>query len=387
MRKIIPVVVAGAVAVVASGGTFAYASADKQVELSVDGQQQSVQTFSRTVGGLLESRGIKLGPHDQVAPAADSKLSEGSAIAVRYGRQVTVNLDGQKKTFWTTARSVSDAMTVAGIDADGAKLSTSRSEGIGRKGLTFTVDTPKTITFSVAGKKKTITTTAATVGQALDAADIKLGADDKISAQLDDALDESKTITVTTYATKTITKTNAVDFDTSYQKTKKLERGETKTKVDGVKGERTKTYEITLVNGKREGHAKLISTKITKKPVTQVVLQGTKKPKADSSDSSGGSGSSGSSSNSGGSGGNAKAVASGSVWDRIAQCESGGNWHINTGNGFYGGLQFTLSTWHAYGGTGMPNNASREEQIAVAEKVQAAQGWGAWPVCSGKAGV
>lgn len=73
-------------------------------------------------------------------------------------------------------------------------------------------------------------------------------------------------------------------------------------------------------------------------------------------------------------------------WDAIAQCESGGNWSINTGNGFYGGLQFTLSTWHAYGGSGMPNNASRSEQIRIAEKVLAGQGIGAWPVCGARGG-
>lgn len=80
-------------------------------------------------------------------------------------------------------------------------------------------------------------------------------------------------------------------------------------------------------------------------------------------------------------------VSSGSVWDRIAACESGGNWAINTGNGFYGGLQFTLSSWRAAGGSGMPNQASRDEQIARAQKLQAMQGWGAWPVCSIKAGM
>jgi Transglycosylase-like domain len=74
-------------------------------------------------------------------------------------------------------------------------------------------------------------------------------------------------------------------------------------------------------------------------------------------------------------------------WDAIAACESGGNWSINTGNGFYGGLQFTLSTWHAYGGSGMPNHASRSRQIAVAKKVQASQGWGAWPACTAKLGI
>jgi hypothetical protein len=68
-------------------------------------------------------------------------------------------------------------------------------------------------------------------------------------------------------------------------------------------------------------------------------------------------------------------------WDAIAQCESGGNWAINTGNGYYGGLQFTLSTWRANGGTGMPQDASRDTQVAVAERVVATQGIGAWPVC------
>jgi LysM repeat protein len=79
-------------------------------------------------------------------------------------------------------------------------------------------------------------------------------------------------------------------------------------------------------------------------------------------------------------------AASTSLWDRVAACESGGNWSIDTGNGYYGGLQFSLSTWHAYGGSGNPADASKSTQIAVAEKVLAGQGWGAWPVCSVKAG-
>ena len=77
---------------------------------------------------------------------------------------------------------------------------------------------------------------------------------------------------------------------------------------------------------------------------------------------------------------------SGVNWDAIAKCESGGNWAINTGNGFYGGLQFSPATWTANGGTGMPNQASREEQIRVAENVYKTQGIGAWPTCGAKAG-
>ncbi|MEV6830162.1 transglycosylase family protein [Amycolatopsis sp. NPDC051102] len=78
--------------------------------------------------------------------------------------------------------------------------------------------------------------------------------------------------------------------------------------------------------------------------------------------------------------------ASATNWDAIAQCESSGNWNTNTGNGYYGGLQFTQSTWKAYGGSGSAANASREEQIAVAERVLQGQGIGAWPVCGKKGG-
>lgn len=74
-------------------------------------------------------------------------------------------------------------------------------------------------------------------------------------------------------------------------------------------------------------------------------------------------------------------------WDAVAACESGGNWHANTGNGYYGGLQFSPSTWHANGGHGSPAAASREEQIRVARNVLASQGIGAWPVCGRRAGV
>jgi hypothetical protein len=83
----------------------------------------------------------------------------------------------------------------------------------------------------------------------------------------------------------------------------------------------------------------------------------------------------------------APTATSASTWDALAQCESGGNWSTNTGNGFSGGLQFTPTTWAAFGGTGSPADATREQQIAVAENVQASQGWGAWPACAAKLGL
>jgi hypothetical protein len=78
------------------------------------------------------------------------------------------------------------------------------------------------------------------------------------------------------------------------------------------------------------------------------------------------------------------------VWDELARCESSGNWHINTGNGYYGGLQFWQPTWEGFGGTAFAPRAdlaSREQQIVVAERVLAVQGWNAWPACSRKIGL
>ena len=97
-------------------------------------------------------------------------------------------------------------------------------------------------------------------------------------------------------------------------------------------------------------------------------------------------------SGSSGSGGQAESTPASSgggsgVWDQLAECESGGNWSISTGNGYYGGLQFSQSSWNAAGGSGNPANASREEQIRVAENLQASQGWGAWPACSSQLGL
>jgi LysM repeat protein len=79
--------------------------------------------------------------------------------------------------------------------------------------------------------------------------------------------------------------------------------------------------------------------------------------------------------------------ASGDVWDRLAQCEAGGNWARNSGNGYYGGLQFSLGTWQAVGGSGYPHQASREEQIARGQMLQARSGWGQWPACTAKLGL
>ena len=83
----------------------------------------------------------------------------------------------------------------------------------------------------------------------------------------------------------------------------------------------------------------------------------------------------------------APVASASSDWDRLAECESNGNWSINTGNGYYGGLQFSQQSWQAVGGSGLPSNASKSEQIQRAEQLRQIQGWGAWPACSAQLGL
>jgi resuscitation-promoting factor RpfB len=368
VRKIIPVVAAGATALALAGTTFGYASLNKSVTLSVDGQTTEVRTSAGTVAALLRSRGIEVNGHDVVAPNLDAKVQDGTRVAVKFGRQVTFTVDGAAQTIWTTATTVDDALAALGMSLTGAELSTSRSSGIGRQGLTIVIATQKKIIIIDAGKKRTITTTGQTLADALAAAKIKVDADDELSASPKTRLVDGAKFTFTDVEISSKTKKLKVDFDTVRKESSKLKKGVTKIDTPGERGVRAVTYKIVRHNDEIVKRAK-IKSKLINKPVTEVILVGTKKTTTAKKSSSGSS------------------TPSGSVWDKLAQCESGGNWSINTGNGYYGGLQFSLSTWRAYGGSGMPNKASREQQIAIAKKLQADAGWGAWPACSSKLGL
>jgi uncharacterized protein YabE (DUF348 family) len=367
VRKIIPVVAAGATTLALAGTTFGYANLNKSVTLSVDGQTSQVRTSADTVSALLKSEGIEVSNNDVVAPNLEQKVEDGTRVAVKFGRKVTFTIDGAEQTIWTTATTVDEALAALTVDLGGAELSTSRSSGIGREGLAIIIATEKSVVIVDAGKKRTVTTTGQTLDDALAAAKITVDHDDKLSASPNARLVDGAKFTFTRVDIKSKTKKVKVDHDTTRKKTSRLNKGVTKIDTRGVSGIRAVTYELVRHNGELVRRTK-IKSKLIKKPVTEVILVGTKTAKKSSGSSS-------------------SSTPSGSVWDKLAQCESGGNWSINTGNGYYGGLQFSLSTWRAYGGKGYPHQASRDEQIRIAKKLQAAAGWGSWPACSSKLGL
>ena len=243
---------------------------------------------------------------------------------------------------------------------------------------------PQVVEITVADETKEVLTSGGTVQDVLNNAGVEVGEDDKVSPKLDQNINDDTAITVTIVEKTEVTEEETVEFETTTKNDSSLEKGKTKTDTEGVNGTANVTYEIVTENGE-EVEKTEISREVTKEPTNEVILRGTKEPEpepeasSDSSESSGGN-----------TGASAPSVPSGSVWDRLAQCESGGNWSINTGNGYYGGLQFSASTWSGYGGgqyAPTADKATRAQQIAIAEKVRAGQSWGAWPSCTSQLGI
>ena len=349
------------------GGGVAYVTFDNAVALSVDGTTETVHTFGDDVEAVLADRGIEVSEHDEVVPSLDSAVEDGTEISVRYGREVTVTLDGVDKTVWTTALSVDEALSDLGIRHDGADVSVARSLGIGRAGLDFEVRTPKTINLVADGAAEPVETTALTVREALDEAGVTLGERDIVTPALESQLAEAATVNVIRVTVETATVDATVAHETTEKEDDTLEAGSKKVEVEGKDGTVEQVVETTYYDGKVH-RSKVLSETVTAAPVNEVVLVGTKEPEPEDEpiDDS----------------------VDGGVWDRLAQCESGGDWSTNTGNGYYGGLQFSVGTWQAFGGSGYPHENSKAEQIRIAEKVRDNRGgYGDWPACARSLGL
>jgi uncharacterized protein YabE (DUF348 family) len=346
---------------------------DKSVNLSVDGRASAVHLYGSTlVGDVLASQNIKVGPHDLVAPAVSTKVSDGQKVVVRYGRQLTVTVDGQTTSYWTTSTSVAGALSELGIRADSAELSVSRSQPLGRAGLVMSITTPKDVSVTVDGKTLRTRTIAANVSDVLSELHVSVGAKDRVSPRMTTLVTApGLDVVVARVTQKSVTATQSIDFRTTRKDDGTLYTGTTKTLTAGKTGSSLVTYLETWVDGKRESRT-VTSSRVTTAPVTRVLDVGTKARPVAPSSSAPRSSAPGS-------------TANAAMWDRIAQCESGGNWAINTGNGYYGGLQFDSGTWLANGGgkyAARADLASRTQQIAVANVVYAARGLSPWGCAS-----
>lgn len=273
MRKLIPIVTAGVLLVGGVGAYGADQALTSSVVLSIDGQQSSLRTYAGSVGQALASKHIEVGEHDTVAPSLSSKIADGSQISVRYGRPVTVTLDGAPTTIWTTATTVEEALGLLGVDKS-AVVSTSRSTTISREGLAFDVSSAHKVTVTADGTTSPVTASG-TVAEALMRAGITLGVTDEVAPGLSTPLAEGTAITVVRVTTRTVTKTVAVPYATTTTQDPTLAKGTTKVKVPGVNGEAIETWNQTVRDGQFTGEAR-VSSVLTKQAQTQVAAVGTK---------------------------------------------------------------------------------------------------------------
>jgi uncharacterized protein YabE (DUF348 family) len=336
----------------------------KTITLDVDGDMISLSTMSSSVGTALEDAGYPVDPKDALAPSADSSLSDGDTVVLRRARELALTVDGQPTTIWTTALTVDEALKQVDVSDDFA-VSASRSHRLPLERTELDVVSPKTVSVSDGGAPAAeVKLAAVTVGDLLAAKNAPLEQADSVVPTADTPVTNGLTIQVTRDRTDTRVETQPIAPPENKVEDPELEKDKTVVENPGVPGERTATVEVKTVNGVEAGRTELSAT-VIKEPVAAVVKVGTKQASA-------------------------PAVSNASTWDAIAQCEATGNWAINTGNGFYGGLQFTQSTWEAFGGgqyAARADLASREQQIAIGEKVRAGQGWGAWPSCTSKLGL
>ena len=352
-----------AVLTVLAGGTAAYGAMSKTVTLDVDGKKDTVRTFGASVGSLLKSHDVKVdGAEVNAKPTAT--VTDGDTISVRYAKPVKITVDGKTTEKTLKASTVGDALKQLDIKPQaGAFVSAPASSTIPRSGADIIVSNPKDVTVAADGKKKTIRTAAPTVGQAVREAGVALGAIDSTSAGRSTFVKDDQKINVDRITLVSRTETVKTQPKVVYRNDANLERGTSKVIQPGSPGKAREKVVLFLADGKKKHRAVLSSQKL-KSASTRVVVRGTKAPEvADDTKKTDAT---------------APSVADGSVWDRLAQCESGGNWSINTGNGYYGGLQFSAATWHSVGGPGLPNENSREVQIKYAQILQARSGWGQW---------
>ena len=244
----------------------------------------------------------------------------------------------------------------------------SRSAPIGRSGMTLEVVTPKVVKVKLGAKElRKRKVTALTVAEVLEAMDFDVDRHDVVRPALHSEVTDGDRVLVTDIRiAQRRERREPVEHGVVERRDPSLFEGEEEVVRAGRDGVRDVTYRLRYANGELVAR-KVVASRLMRKAVPTIVRVGTKEKPEPVSDNF---------------------ADGGTVWDRLAQCESGGNWAINPGNGYYGGLQFSLSTWRAYGGPGYPHQQSRETQIAIAEKLRAATGgYGSWPGCAAKLGL
>lgn len=350
------------VSLTAAGGVAV--SSHKTVTLTVDGADMTVTTMKSKVIDIVEENGYDVDDRDDLFPAADASVHESDNIVLRRSRPLQVSLDGQDtKQVWTTASTVDEALAQLQM-TDKAPAAASRGSRVPLGGMALPVVSAKTVHLDDGGATSTVHLAAPNVAGLLEAAGAPLQQNDTVVPAASAPVVDGMTIQVTRMRIEKVTERAPLVPGNQRIEDPTMNMSRSVVEDPGAPGTQDVTFAVAKVNGVETGRLPVANVVIT--PARDGVLRVGAKP-----------------------GTEVPPVTNGAQWDSLAQCEAGGNWAINTGNGFYGGVQFDQNTWERQGGlryAPRADLATREEQIAIATVTQARQGWGAWPVCSGRIG-
>ncbi|WP_249667447.1 resuscitation-promoting factor [Cellulomonas fengjieae] len=374
--RILPIAAAATVLVLA-GGSAAVAHAHKTVTLDVNGDVSKVSTFAGSVDGILEEEGIVVGERDVVSRTG--ALPDGAEIVVRHAHQVAVNVDGQESSVWTTALSADEALDSLSARGQAVALVASRSAAGGRPELALDLTLRGPADVLVDGGTLVVADADASVAQVLGELGVELNALDRVSVVRNEA--GRVQVVVNRVLVQDVASTHEVPFASSTQQDGSRYTDQKRTLTAGVPGVRTLVERVTTVDGVESGRV-TVSDGVTQAPVDEVLSVGTKTrpaptpaPTRPATPAAPAAPATGSPVTAGGS-------ADSLNWAALARCESGGNPSIVSSTGKYHGLyQFSVATWQAVGGAGLPSQASPDEQTARAKMLYNRSGAGQWPHC------
>jgi uncharacterized protein YabE (DUF348 family) len=344
-------------------GGFAVA-AHKTVTLTVDGAPMTVATMKSRVIDVVKENGFDVGERDDLYPAANAEVHQSDSIVLRRSRPLQISLDGEdSRQVWTTASTVQEALAQLQL-TDKAPAAASRGSRVPLAGMSLPVVSAKTVQLNDGGVTRTLRLAAPNVAALLEAAGVPLEQNDTVQPAAYSPVVDGMQVAVTRMRIEK--ETQRLPLPPSNQQIPDVTLNMSRQVIvdPGTPGVQDVTFAVAKVNGVETGRLPVANVVIV--PARDGVLRVGAKP-----------------------GTEVPPISNGDQWDSLSRCEAGGNWAINTGNGFYGGVQFDQNTWERQGGlryAPRADLATREEQIAIADVTRARQGWGAWPVCSGRIG-